>query len=162
MISVLCELMQFYCYENNLKLLSCRYKLIDMRHLIILILIFSSFGAFCQKEVKTDTIPNAEKWEIEASFPGGQNAWVKYITHAITNNIDELSQAGRSGVCYVRFRVDKDGTVSEVFAQSMIGSKLAEIAVNAIKKGPKWNPAIQNGKPVNAYRIQPITFKLAD
>jgi protein TonB len=32
--------------------------------------------------------------------------------------------------------------------------------VNAIRKGPKWIPAIQNGMQVNAYRQQPITFKI--
>jgi protein TonB len=40
----------------------------------------------------------------------------------------------------------------------MKGTKLAEIAVNCIRKGPKWNPAIQNGTKVNAYRRQPVTL----
>ena len=41
-------------------------------------------------------------------------------------------------------------------------SKLAEIAVNAIRKGPKWKPAVQNGRNVKAYRRQPVTFQLAE
>jgi protein TonB len=41
----------------------------------------------------------------------------------------------------------------------MKGSKLAEIAVNAIRKGPKWTPAQQNGRYVNAYRLQPVTLQ---
>jgi protein TonB len=31
-------------------------------------------------------------------------------------------------------------------------------AVKVIRKGPNWVPAIQNGRPVKAYRKQPITF----
>ncbi len=31
-------------------------------------------------------------------------------------------------------------------------------AIRVIKRGPKWTPAIQNGRNVNAYRKQPITF----
>ena len=31
-------------------------------------------------------------------------------------------------------------------------------AVKVIKKGPNWKPALQNGRNVNAYRKQPITF----
>jgi protein TonB len=68
--------------------------------------------------------------------------------------------------------VDKEGAVSEVRALpcSEAGvasclppnSKLAEIAVNAIKKGPKWKPAVQNGRNVKAYRRQPVTFQLAE
>ena len=41
----------------------------------------------------------------------------------------------------------------------MQGTKLAEISVNAIKKGPKWVPAMLNGHVVTAYREQPITLQ---
>src|SRR5687767_6377605 len=47
------------------------------------------------------------KVEIEASFPGGEGAWTRYVTKAIQNNIDELTDAGESGQCRVRFIVDK-------------------------------------------------------
>ncbi len=102
------------------------------------------------------------KVEIEASFPGGEGAWTRYVTKAIQNNIEELQEAGESGTCRVRFIVSKDGTVSNVEAVTMKGSKLAEVAVNAIRKGPKWTPAQQNGRYVNAYREQPITFTIQD
>lgn len=62
------------------------------------------------------------------------------------------------GSCTVQFIVDKEGNVSEVQALNMKGTKLAEIAVNAIRKGPKWNAAIQNGRKVKAYRRQPVTL----
>jgi protein TonB len=42
------------------------------------------------------------------------------------------------------------------------GTKLADIAVNAIRKGPKWKSAVQNGRNVKAYRRQPVTFQLAE
>jgi len=102
------------------------------------------------------------KVEIEASFPGGEGAWTRYVTRAIQGNIDELQDAGESGTCRVRFIVSKDGTVSSVEALTMKGSKLAEIAVNAIRKGPKWTPAQQNGRFVNAFREQPVTFQIQE
>ena len=102
------------------------------------------------------------KVEIEASFPGGDGGWARYVKKAIEANIDELTDAGESGTCRVRFIVSKDGTVSNVEALTMKGSKLAEVAVNAIRKGPKWTPAQQNGRHVNAYREQPVTFTIQD
>ncbi len=102
------------------------------------------------------------KVEIEAKFPGGDGAWARYVKKAIEGNIDELTDAGQSGTCRVRFIVSKDGTVSNVEALTMKGSKLAEIAVNAIRKGPAWTPAQQNGRMVNAYREQPVTFTIQD
>ncbi len=102
------------------------------------------------------------KVEIEASFPGGDAGWARYVKKAIEANIDELTEAGESGTCRVRFIVSKDGTVSNVEATTMKGTKLAEISVNAIRKGPPWKPAQQNGRQVNAYREQPVTFTIQD
>jgi len=97
------------------------------------------------------------KTEIEASFPGGASAWLKYIQKAILAEVDTFTQADY-GTCVVRFIVDKTGKVSDVKATTMKGTKLAEVAVSAITNGPNWIPAQQNGKYVNAYRLQPITF----
>jgi len=102
------------------------------------------------------------KVEIEAKFPGGDAGWSRYVKKEIESHIDELQDAGQSGQCRVRFIVSKDGTVSDVVALTMKGSKLAEVAENAIRKGPKWTPAQQNGRHVNAYREQPVTFTIQD
>ena len=108
--------------------------------------------------IKIDSVFTRD--EIEASFPGGDEGWRRYVKKAIEANIDELIQAGESGTCRVRFIVSKDGTVSDVVALTMKGSKLAEVAVNAIRKGPKWKPAMQYGRPVNAYREQSASFAI--
>lgn len=103
-----------------------------------------------------------QKVEIEAQFPGGEGAWTKYISREINRYIDELQEAGKAGTCLVQFIVDKEGNISEVEALTMKGTKLAEICVNAIKKGPKWTPAEQNGRKVKAYRKQPVTFQIQE
>jgi len=114
------------------------------------------------KAVAVDEDKVFTKVEIEASFPGGDGAWTRYVTKAIQSNIDELTEAAQSGTCRVRFIVSKDGSVSNVEAVTMKGSKLAEIAENAIRKGPNWKPAVQNGRQVNAYREQPVTFTITE
>ncbi len=95
--------------------------------------------------------------EIDATFPGGAGAWTKYVSKAVQGNIDEFSESDY-GTCIVKFIVDKTGKVSHVEATTMKNTKLAEIAINAIRKGPDWIPAQQNGRYVNAYRFQPVTF----
>ncbi len=101
-----------------------------------------------------------QKVEIEASYPGGDRAWTRYIQREISRYMDELQDDGRAGTCVVQFIVDRDGNISEVEALTMKGTKLAEICVNAIRKGPKWIPAEQNGRKVKAYRRQPVTFRI--
>lgn len=102
------------------------------------------------------------KVEVEAQFPGGEGKWNQYVQREVERHIDELTDDGQAGTCEVQFIVDKEGNVSNVEALSMKGTKLSEVAVNAIKKGPKWIPAIQNGRQVKAWRRQKITFRLPD
>ncbi|MDE3183393.1 MAG: energy transducer TonB [Bacteroidota bacterium] len=93
--------------------------------------------------------------EMEARFPGGEQAWQKYIQKAIQAQLDEFSD-NDYGTCVVKFIVDINGNVSNVEATTMKGTRLAEIAVNTIRKGPKWIPAMQNGRYVTAARFQPV------
>lgn len=95
--------------------------------------------------------------EVEAEFPGGPLAWQRFIQKAINSQLDEFTESDY-GTCTVKFIVDKEGRVSDVHALDMKGSKLAEVAVNAIRKGPRWTPAQQNGHYVNAARLQPVTL----
>lgn len=99
------------------------------------------------------------KVEVEAAFPGGDGAWRRYLTNNLDANvpIENNADPGTYTVV-VRFIVSKDGSVSDVTAETKQGHGMEEEAVKIIKKGPKWTPAIQNGRNVNAYRRQPITF----
>lgn len=108
-------------------------------------------------EKKEDPDKIFTKVEKEASFPGGNQAWSRYVQKAISAQLDEFGESD-FGTCTVKFVVDKNGNVSDVQAITMKGTKLAEVAVNAIRKGPKWIPAQQNGRYVNAYRLQPVTL----
>ncbi|MEO5783620.1 MAG: N-acetylmuramoyl-L-alanine amidase [Ginsengibacter sp.] len=102
------------------------------------------------------------KVEVDPSFPGGNMAWSRYIKKIIEGNIDELSMENKSGTCRVKFVVDISGIVSDVQVLSMQGTKLAQVSMDAIKKGPKWIPAMQNDHVVAAYKEQPITFTIQD
>ncbi len=108
---------------------------------------------------QNDTIPNKvfTKVENEAAFPGGQDAWVKYISTAIQASMDSLTEKD-FGTCVVKFIVNTDGKISNVEATTRKDTRLAEVAMNAIRTGPKWIPASQNGKTVAAYRLQPVTL----
>ena len=104
-----------------------------------------------------------EKVEVEAEFPGGLPAWRRYLERNL--NAQVPSDAGAPTGSYtvvVKFIVDKGGNISDVKALTSHGYGMEEEAVRAIKRGPKWTPAIQNGRNVNAYRQQPITFFVAD
>ena len=130
--------------------------------LLLLILLFISESGISQTTTG-DTIRKDYvfvRTEIEPTFPGGEGAWTKYIKKKIEKNIDALVDDNKSGTCRVKFIVDKEGNISNVEVLSMQGSVLAKVAMNAIAKGPKWIPAMQNGRTVTSYKEQPLTFTI--
>jgi hypothetical protein len=101
------------------------------------------------------------KVDKEAEFPGGFIAWRDYLInnlHAFVP-VDNLAPVGSYQVI-VRFIVDKDGSLSNVSAETHFGYGMEAEAVRVIKNGPKWKPGSQNGRLVNSYRRQPITFEV--
>jgi periplasmic protein TonB len=96
------------------------------------------------------------KVEIEAEFPGGNAAWAKYLNRKL-DGFDNQAPPG-TYVVIVRFIVSKDGSISDVVAETNHGFGMEEEAVRAIKAGPKWTPAQQNGNIVKAYRRQPVKY----
>jgi periplasmic protein TonB len=100
------------------------------------------------------------KVEIEASFAGD---WASFLKRNL--NADVAVNGGAPPGTYqviVQFIVDKEGNVSDVKALTNHGYGMEEEAMRAIKKAPKWNPAVQNGRQVKAYRKQPITFIVSE
>lgn len=101
--------------------------------------------------------------EIAAQFPGGFDAWKKYLERNLNAGLpaENGAQAGKYTVM-VSFVIDKDGNISDVKAENAPGFGTEAEAIKIIKKGPKWQPAIQNGKKV-AYRArQQVTFLVDD
>ena len=62
----------------------------------------------------------------------------------------------------VSFLVDKEGNISEVKAENDPGYGTADEAVRVIQRGPKWKPAVQNGRNVIYRQRQSITFQVAE
>lgn len=101
--------------------------------------------------------------QIEAQFPGGTAAWKRFLERNLDNNVpvENGAPAGRYTVV-VSFRVDKDGSITEVKAENDPGYGTATEAVKVIKKGPHWSPAQQNGRAVIYRQKQSITFQVEE
>jgi len=112
---------------------------------------------------ETDYDQTFTKVEVEASFKGGEGAWRKYLERNLNASapVDNGANPG-SYTVVVQFIVDKEGNISDVKALTNHGYGMEDEAVRVIKRGPKWEPAIQNGRQVKAYRKQPITFVVSE
>ena len=100
-----------------------------------------------------------DKIEIEPSFPGGDSKWRLYLERNLNASIPTINKAPAGAyTVIVQFIVDLDGFITNVRSLTKHGYGMEEEAMRVIKKGPKWIPALQNGRHVKAYKKQPITF----
>jgi len=100
------------------------------------------------------------KVEVDAKFDGN---WEKFLLRNLNPQtpIDNNAPPGNHTVI-MQFVVDIDGSVSDIKALTNIGYGLEQEAIRVLKKATKWEPAIQNGRPVKAYRKQSITFQVTE
>lgn len=114
-------------------------------------------------EVKKEEDENKifDKVEIEAAFPGGDAKWRQYLERNANGQVATDNGAPEGTyTTVVQFVVDKEGNISDVKALTNHGYGMEQEAIRVIQKGPKWTPAVQNGRQVKAYRKQPITFQV--
>lgn len=100
---------------------------------------------------------------VNASFPGGDVAWKKYLERYLDSEtaINHNAPAGVYKVIVV-FMVNTQGKISDVKAETNFGYGMEAEAIRVIKKGPDWVPASQNDEKLNVYRRQPVTFIVAE
>ena len=135
---------------------------------LIVLSILTAFNSFAQNhEVLVppplDTMKIFSKVEIDAGFPGGVTAWREYLEKNLKADVPAKKKApAGTYTAVVRFIVSKDGTISDIEPETNVGYGMENEVMRVIKKGPKWTPAAQDGKKVNAYRRQPITFVISE
>ena len=128
--------------------------------------ILSGWSAIAQVNGHPDTIKVKPKEsaavEIEAVYPGGQQAWSKFLHENLNSNIPSKNKApiGRYTAAAL-FTVDTDGSLSNVKPVTNFGFGMEEEVIRVIEKSGKWEPATRNGKLLKANRKQLITFILA-
>jgi protein TonB len=101
--------------------------------------------------------------QIAAEYPGGLAAWSKYLERNLNRDlpVENGAPPGKYTVI-VSFIVSKTGDVSEVAAENDPGYGTKAEAVRVIQKGPKWKPAVQNGRNVIYRHKQSITFVVSE
>lgn len=144
----------FYDKRGNLTD-SLFYKIIPVKNTFVI------NSDSLSEHLKKDTSVLIKNVETEAEFPGGNKSWQKYLGKTINypDLVLTIAPAGQFR-SVVQFVVCTDGSVCDVVCANSTHPLLDLEAVKAIKKGPNWVPAEQNGRKVKAYRIQPIVFSI--
>jgi protein TonB len=97
--------------------------------------------------------------EQSPAFPGGIGEFYKYVAQ----NIEYPALASRLGVSgrvFVRFVIEKDGSLTDIRVVKGIGSGCDVEAARVLEGSPKWTPGKQRGNNVRVYMTVPIHFLL--
>lgn len=105
-----------------------------------------------------------EKIEEEATvgitaaphFPGGTAAWLRFLSRNL--RAPAGMEAGEKKSVLVRFLVGADGSITQFEVLQSGGAAFDREVIRVLKNGPKWAPALQNGRPVSTTFTQPVTF----
>jgi hypothetical protein len=116
-----------------------------------------------EEHLKKDTSITFVSVDIESVFPGGEKAWAKHLIKQLS--LPDLVMATNKPqklTTEVQFVVCRDGEICSVEAINSSHPLLDMMAINAIRKGPRWEPASQNGRHVKAWRRQKISFIISE
>ncbi|MCB9261487.1 MAG: TonB family protein [Flavobacteriales bacterium] len=138
-----------------------------MKNIILILLLAFSSGAIAQSEDST-TQENYEWYQVteRAEFPGGDSARQEFISKNM--KIPEIALNSKkeiNGTIFVKFIIEKDGSVSNVQLDTSkkttpLGFGLEEAAIDVVKRMPKWKPATQGDKVVRMRFMMPIRIRI--
>ncbi len=95
----------------------------------------------------------------KAQFEGGDVAWSKYLSEQIYFPSEYKIINADMAKVVVSFCINEEGEMENVFASTPFEKVFDSIAVKAIKKSPKWIPAISHNRRVKSTFSQVVNFK---
>ncbi len=125
------------------------------------IVIAEPVGNNDQKAVTEDVNKVYDVVEVQPKFPGGNDKFIKYLGDNIKYPpVDRENNL--QGRVYLQFVVERDGSLTDIKAVRGPSQAMQDEAIRVLKRSPKWEPGIQNGRKVRATFTVPINFTLGD
>lgn len=95
------------------------------------------------------------------SFPGGSEALAQYIEKNLVYPATAQNR-GVEGVVHLSFLVKADGTIGPIKVLRLVDADLEQEAIRLVKSMPGWEPAVDNGTPVDAPAEIDVVFSLPE
>lgn len=112
-------------------------------------------------EVFVDNTPEPPRIFAEKmpEYVGGESAMFKFLSREI-EYCSKAKEFDIEGTVYVRFVIDKDGSITKAEVAKGVYPCLDKEALNAVKRMPKWIPAEHGNRKVQVIMVLPVSFKL--
>jgi len=97
--------------------------------------------------------------EVQPQPPGGMKAFMEWVG----KNYDypqAAIEAGVNGQVQVSFVVERDGSLTDIKVVRDLKYGTGDAAVKLLQRAAKWQPGVQNGRPVRVAYTLPIRLNL--
>ena len=91
-------------------------------------------------------------------FPGGEVEMEKFITNHFVYPA-KIAQIAIKGNIYVKFLIEKDGSLHDVKVIKGFSTELDAEAIRVVKAMPNWSPGGNEGKAVRSNKIIVVKIK---
>ena len=112
-----------------------------------------------KEEVSDQTVYNFVSISTPPNYPGGMYKFYEYLGKNIKYPIMAADNEVEGNV-FVSFVVEKDGSLTDIKVDRKLGYGTDEEALRVLKLSKRWNPGMQNGRPVRVKYNIPIKFSL--
>lgn len=127
-----------------------------MNRILLVVLIFATHCTFAQDaEIPAEEIIYKDSVvDVQPEFPGGIETCYKYFEkHLVKPNVRGLVDK-----VMLSFVVEKDGSLSDIRVIHDAGFGTGDQVLSILETGPKWIPAIKDGKTVRVHHLLPIAI----
>ena len=97
-----------------------------------------------------------ENPDIQASFPGGENALIRFLEKNL--QVPANLEAQETRQVKVKFVVDFNGDLQSFIVVKDGGEPCNTEVIRVLKKMPKWNPGKKGGQNVPVFYTIPVKF----
>jgi TonB family protein len=97
-----------------------------------------------------------------AQFPGGLKAWADYLCKAIYFPQNYRFTNGDQAAVVIQATIDEEGKVADPEVLIPFYPDFDRIALDALRKSPRWIPAFEHNRPVSFTIRQPVIFSQPD
>ncbi|MDX8339564.1 energy transducer TonB [Draconibacterium sp. IB214405] len=128
-----------------------------MRKFVLIVLsLLLTISVFAQEKGHDEVFIIVEEMP---EFPGGDEGLRTFIANTVKYP-EDAHKNGIQGKVYVKFVVDKDGSVDDAKIARGVDPSLDKEALRVINALPKWKPGKQRGEAVRVEYTVPIKFAL--
>ncbi|WP_426588793.1 energy transducer TonB [Mucilaginibacter sp. R-33] len=126
-----------------------------MKHVLLIAFLFVMLlPAVKAQTTKIDTSVYTEVEQLP-EFPGGVEKLKEYISNTIKKSpLKDL----HSGLVIITFIIENNGSITNTHVTKGLTSETDSLAIDIIKRGPKWKPAQQRSKTVRCLYSVPVLF----